>query len=53
MLTIDGKASRFCDGVSRRSFMQIGGLGLGGLSLPQLLQAEATGGTKSSQEGSS
>src|SRR6266487_560398 len=32
---------RFCDGVSRRNFIQIGALGLGGLALPQLLQAES------------
>jgi len=30
----------FCDGLSRRNFLQIGSLGLGGLSLPQILQAE-------------
>jgi hypothetical protein len=41
MLTIKGqRTSRFCDGVSRRDFLRIGGLGMGGLSLPQLLQAE-------------
>jgi hypothetical protein len=34
-----GKA--LCDGVSRRDFLRIGGLAMGGLSLPQLLQAEA------------
>lgn len=33
------KCPRFCDGLSRRSFLQIGGMG--GLSLPTLLQAEA------------
>ena len=45
MLTILGQTSRFCDGVSRRNFLKIGGLGLGGLSLPQLLRAEAHAGT--------
>jgi hypothetical protein len=30
----------FCDGVSRRSFLRIGGLAMGGLSLPQLLAAQ-------------
>ena len=30
----------FCDRVSRRSFLQIGSLAVGGLSLPQLIQAE-------------
>lgn len=41
MLTILGRRQRFCDGVSRRNFLKIGGLSLGGLSLPQVLQAEA------------
>ncbi|TWU11591.1 hypothetical protein CA54_03980 [Symmachiella macrocystis] len=40
MLRIPGSGFRHCDGVSRRSFLQVGGLALGGLSLPQLLQAE-------------
>ena len=31
----------FCDGVSRRSFLRVGGLAMGGLALPQLLEAEA------------
>jgi hypothetical protein len=42
MLTISGSADRFCDGVTRRTFLRIGGLALGGLSLPQILRAEAT-----------
>lgn len=37
-----GSPSRgHCDGVSRRSFLQIGSLALGGLSLPNLLRADA------------
>jgi hypothetical protein len=43
MLTIFGKARRnggFCDGVTRRDFLTIGGSLLGGLTLPQLLRAE-------------
>jgi Protein of unknown function (DUF1501) len=40
MLTLRGSRYRYCDGLSRRSFLQIGGLALGGLSLPQLLRAE-------------
>jgi hypothetical protein len=31
---------RHCNGVSRRSFVQIGALGMGGLALPQILAAE-------------
>jgi len=44
MLTIYGQRHRFCDGVSRRNFLKIGALGLGGLALPQLLRAEAQSG---------
>ena len=43
MLTIFGKPNRnggFCDGVTRRDFLTIGGSVLGGLMLPQLLKAE-------------
>ena len=31
----------FCDGLSRRSFLKIGGLAMGGLALPQILEAES------------
>ena len=41
MLTILGKKNTYCDGVSRRSFLRVGGLALGGLTLPSLLRAEA------------
>lgn len=47
MLTITGNKGRFCDGVSRRSFLQIGALAMGGLSLPSLLQAEQRSGSRS------
>ncbi|MEZ5302633.1 MAG: DUF1501 domain-containing protein [Verrucomicrobiales bacterium] len=41
MLSIAGHSrSRFCDGFSRRDFLRIGSLGMGGLALPGLLQAE-------------
>ncbi|MEK7675992.1 MAG: DUF1501 domain-containing protein, partial [Verrucomicrobiota bacterium] len=50
MLTIYGKSSRFCDGVSRRNFLKIGALGLGGLALPELLQAEANAGLRRSHK---
>ncbi len=50
MLSILGPSHPYCDGVSRRSFLQLGGLALGGLSLPQLLQAEAHAGIKSSHK---
>ena len=42
MLKILGsQKSKFCDQITRRNFLQIGGLALGGMSLPQVLQAEA------------
>jgi hypothetical protein len=42
MLTLLGPSSsrRHCDGISRRDFVRIGGLGLGGLSLARLLAIE-------------
>jgi hypothetical protein len=43
MLTVFGPASRYCDGLSRRSFLKVGALGLGGLTLPELLRCEAAG----------
>ncbi len=47
MLTILGpRPARggFCDGLARRDFLKVGGMMLGGLSLPQLLAAEAKAG---------
>lgn len=43
MLSIDGSKSGYCDGLTRRNCLQIGGLALGGLSLPDILRAEAAG----------
>jgi hypothetical protein len=39
-------AAALCDGIRRRDFLQIGGLALGGLTLRDLLAAEAQAGTK-------
>jgi len=50
MLIIYGSKQRFCDGISRRNFLKIGALGLGGLTLPQLLQAEAQSGIRRSHK---
>lgn len=51
MLKILGPTQgRFCDGVSRRNFLQLGALAAGGLSLPQLLQAEAQSGVRNSKK---
>ena len=52
MLLIQGSGHRFCDGVSRRSFLQIGGLGLGGLSLAELMRSRASA-TNAAGDGSS
>ena len=43
MLRILGDVSkeRFCDRLRRRTFLQVGGLALGGLSLADLLRAES------------
>ena len=43
MLTIYGSHSHggFCDRTSRRDFLTIGGMALGGLALPQILRAES------------
>jgi len=46
MLTILGQQSRFCDGITRRSFLKIGALSFGAmnLSLADLFRAEARAG---------
>jgi hypothetical protein len=41
MIEIGGPASRLCDGLPRRRFLEIGALGCFGLSLSGLLRAEA------------
>ncbi|HCD02272.1 MAG TPA: DUF1501 domain-containing protein [Planctomycetaceae bacterium] len=44
MLNILGPGSRFCDGVSRRSFLSIGSLAMGGMGLREMLAAESVQG---------
>lgn len=41
MLSFHGGRGRLCDGLSRREWLRVGGLGVGGLALPRLLQARA------------
>jgi len=41
MFSINGQPRTLCDGIRRREVLRLGGLGLVGLSLPKLLQAEA------------
>src|SRR5947209_5974879 len=43
MLMLTRSRERFCDGMSRRAFLKIGGLAIGGLGLPDLLRLEAQG----------
>lgn len=53
MLNIVGQPDRtgqFCDGISRRALLKMGGLLMGGLSLPQLLQAEQQAGIRNSHK---
>jgi len=50
MLVVPGPSKTFCDGVSRRNFLRIGALGMGGWALPQLLRAESQSGIRTSQK---
>ena len=51
MLNIfDESASKFCNQVSRRNFIKVGSLGLGGLSLSQILRAEKQSGKVNSHK---
>lgn len=62
MLSILGESHGYCDGVSRRNFLRIGGLGLSGLvgsggagalaglSMPDILRAEAQAGIRNSKK---
>ncbi len=50
MLTLQGSRDGRGGGIGRRNFLKIGGLSLGGLSLPQVLQAEAQAGAAAQQK---
>lgn len=54
MLTIFGRENHrgksFCDKLSRRSFLTIGGMAMGGIAMPQVLRADAEAGRKSSHK---
>ncbi len=52
MLSILGGSHKLCDGISRRSFLTIGGLsfGVGGFSLADLYRAEAAAGKTNSHK---
>ncbi|MDX1946639.1 MAG: DUF1501 domain-containing protein [Pirellulaceae bacterium] len=40
MLRINGSTKKLCGGLTRRDMLRVGGLGLAGLSLPQVLQLQ-------------
>jgi hypothetical protein len=50
MLTILGNKHRLCDRVSRREALRIGALGVGGLTLADLLRADAQSGQSNSHK---
>jgi hypothetical protein len=49
MLTLLGTRYRLCDGLSRRGFLGIGGLAVGGLTLPAVLRADAQAARRSAK----
>src|SRR2546423_3018719 len=51
MLTIPTPQPRHGDRMSRRRWLQIGGLALGGLALPDILRAEASSGSRNPAKG--
>src|SRR5881396_1997195 len=48
MLSIPGKAGATCDGFSRREFLRVGGAGMLGISLGDILQLQALAETQAS-----
>lgn len=50
MLNVFGQKHRLCDGMNRRDMLRIGALGLGGLTLPDLLRAEQTANSSGSHK---
>ncbi|MDZ4820426.1 MAG: DUF1501 domain-containing protein [Planctomycetota bacterium] len=50
MLSIESRPQKLCQGWTRREMLTVGALGLGGLSLPSLLRAEAAAGKKASHK---
>src|SRR5262245_28460693 len=41
MLSILGRGTRLCDGLTRRELLRVGGLALGGLTLADVLRSQA------------
>lgn len=50
MFTLLGPRFRHCDGMTRRGFLRAGGLGFAGITLADLLRAEAAAGIRSSSK---
>ena len=50
MLSLSGNRIQLCDGITRRQALQIGALGMGGLSLRSLMGAEQAAGIRGSQK---
>ncbi|WP_166827531.1 DUF1501 domain-containing protein [Thalassoroseus pseudoceratinae] len=50
MLSITGHGDKLCDGVTRRDALRLGALSVGGLTLPNLLRAEAESGIRGSKK---
>jgi hypothetical protein len=53
MLTLLGRPAKYCDGISRRSFLKIGGFTFGSaasLALPDLIRAQSVAGNSSSRK---
>ena len=46
MLSFHGPRHRLCDGLSRREFLRVGGLGIGGLTLADILRLRASAATR-------
>src|SRR6187399_2634939 len=51
MLTIPGPSPHAGSRMTRRSWLRIGGLALGGLALPDILRAETTSGVRNPAKG--
>src|SRR3954467_9344515 len=51
MLTISGPRASSANTLTRRAWLRIGGLALGGLALPDILRAEATSGGRGPARG--
>src|SRR6476661_1904728 len=51
MLNLLGSDCRLCDGISRRDFLRIGGLGGAGLAMPELLAAREARANRSASRG--